>query len=222
MESLPRRLERLEDGLAALPRDYDAMTLGEIDGFIAAIILCPVAIDPEEWLGHLWRSTDSTETVDPALLEDLRAKILDHFKLTALGLKAAEEGYAPIVYIEDESGDTVWESWAGGFGEGMQLRMESWDAVRGTGDAEALAALDGLKELVRIAAMDSPPPAQLGGLVAKAADLIPDWVEILYDWRLAYRPEPVQLPVRSEKIGRNDPCPCGSGRKYKKCCGVAG
>lgn len=27
--------------------------------------------------------------------------------------------------------------------------------------------------------------------------------------------------VRSEpKIGRNDPCPCGSGKKYKKCCGA--
>ena len=27
-------------------------------------------------------------------------------------------------------------------------------------------------------------------------------------------------PVRKgEKIGRNDPCPCGSGKKYKKCCG---
>jgi preprotein translocase subunit SecA len=23
----------------------------------------------------------------------------------------------------------------------------------------------------------------------------------------------------SDKIGRNDPCPCGSGKKYKKCCG---
>jgi preprotein translocase subunit SecA len=26
----------------------------------------------------------------------------------------------------------------------------------------------------------------------------------------------------AEKVGRNDPCPCGSGKKYKKCCGVAG
>jgi hypothetical protein len=26
-------------------------------------------------------------------------------------------------------------------------------------------------------------------------------------------------PARSTKIGRNDPCPCGSGKKYKKCCG---
>ena len=27
-------------------------------------------------------------------------------------------------------------------------------------------------------------------------------------------------PVRSgPRVGRNDPCPCGSGKKYKKCCG---
>ena len=25
--------------------------------------------------------------------------------------------------------------------------------------------------------------------------------------------------VKKEKIGRNDPCPCGSGKKYKQCCG---
>jgi preprotein translocase subunit SecA len=32
--------------------------------------------------------------------------------------------------------------------------------------------------------------------------------------------QPVQRVVRSgDKIGRNDPCPCGSGKKYKKCCG---
>ena len=31
-------------------------------------------------------------------------------------------------------------------------------------------------------------------------------------------------PMRREfpKVGRNDPCPCGSGKKYKKCHGVAG
>jgi SWIM/SEC-C metal-binding protein len=27
-------------------------------------------------------------------------------------------------------------------------------------------------------------------------------------------------PVTSDKISRNDPCPCGSGKKYKKCCGA--
>ncbi len=31
---------------------------------------------------------------------------------------------------------------------------------------------------------------------------------------------PVQQVIRGEKVGRNDPCPCGSGKKYKKCCGA--
>jgi preprotein translocase subunit SecA len=35
--------------------------------------------------------------------------------------------------------------------------------------------------------------------------------------------QPVQQVVRgTAKIGRNDPCPCGSGKKYKKCCGAQG
>ncbi len=29
-------------------------------------------------------------------------------------------------------------------------------------------------------------------------------------------------PVKAAKIGRNAPCPCGSGRKYKRCCGRGG
>jgi SEC-C motif-containing protein len=33
-------------------------------------------------------------------------------------------------------------------------------------------------------------------------------------------PQPVQAVRQGPKIGRNDPCPCGSGKKFKKCCGV--
>jgi len=32
--------------------------------------------------------------------------------------------------------------------------------------------------------------------------------------------ETVQQVVRGQKVGRNDPCPCGSGKKYKKCHGA--
>ena len=31
--------------------------------------------------------------------------------------------------------------------------------------------------------------------------------------------KPQSKPVTGQKVGRNDPCPCGSGKKYKKCCG---
>jgi uncharacterized protein YecA (UPF0149 family) len=29
-----------------------------------------------------------------------------------------------------------------------------------------------------------------------------------------------QVPVQVKKLGRNDPCSCGNGQKYKKCCGL--
>jgi preprotein translocase subunit SecA len=34
--------------------------------------------------------------------------------------------------------------------------------------------------------------------------------------------QPVEPATRDRKAGRNDPCPCGSGKKYKKCCGAKG
>ena len=41
----------------------------------------------------------------------------------------------------------------------------------------------------------------------------------------AYTPRPAEMPARSattQKVCRNAPCPCGSGRKYKRCCGRSG
>ena len=34
------------------------------------------------------------------------------------------------------------------------------------------------------------------------------------------KPAQAKKPAVSKKVGRNDPCPCGSGKKYKKCCGI--
>ena len=33
-------------------------------------------------------------------------------------------------------------------------------------------------------------------------------------------PQKQKPVVKKDKVGRNDPCPCGSGKKYKKCCGA--
>lgn len=51
---------------------------------------------------------------------------------------------------------------------------------------------------------------------------LPQWDDILSvekrkEIKAAYNC--TKTVVKGEKIGRNDPCPCGSGKKYKKCCG---
>jgi hypothetical protein len=58
--------------------------------------------------------------------------------------------------------------------------------------------------------------------------LIHDTIREL-EWWACFRPVPqhqpasehqhINQPVRKQNVGRNAPCPCGSGKKYKKCCG---
>jgi SWIM/SEC-C metal-binding protein len=49
-------------------------------------------------------------------------------------------------------------------------------------------------------------------------ELEPDQPEDTTDLeRLLHPPQPVTV---EKKVGRNDPCPCGSGKKHKKCCGL--
>ena len=47
-------------------------------------------------------------------------------------------------------------------------------------------------------------------------ELEPDKPEDIKDLEILLNP--MKTRIAEEKVGRNDPCPCGSGKKYKKCC----
>jgi len=50
--------------------------------------------------------------------------------------------------------------------------------------------------------------------------LIEDTIKELEGWDGFQPPIQQQPTVKKKKVGRNEPCPCGSGKKYKKCCGT--
>ena len=52
----------------------------------------------------------------------------------------------------------------------------------------------------------------------ESAQALPYAIKGIYDFWKALR-QPANQPTR-KKVGRNEPCPCGSGRKYKRCCGA--
>ena len=92
---------------------------------------------------------------------------------------------------------------------------------------------DSLKEANPIETMDEDTEVSLAfdkeklykNMVAAKADWLyelPQWKEIYSEEELKkfYKEQKESTTIRKEKkIGRNDPCPCGSGKKYKKCCG---
>ncbi|VFS66460.1 Predicted metal-binding protein related to the C-terminal domain of SecA [Kluyvera cryocrescens] len=71
---------------------------------------------------------------------------------------------------------------------------------------------------------DEEKTAELGKFTAEAyvdsIDQIRPAALALYDyWMDNPKEAPVKQPiVNAQKVGRNDPCPCGSGKKYKQCC----
>ena len=89
---------------------------------------------------------------------------------------------------------------------------------------EKEVALEDLSEETELDVAFAPEKLYYNMLVAKANWLygLPEWDAILTDEdrrdiRMQYNQD---TRATSEKVGRNDPCPCGSGKKYKKCCGA--
>ena len=92
---------------------------------------------------------------------------------------------------------------------------------------------DSLKEPNPIETMEEDTPVNLGfdkellykNMVAAKADWLyglSQWTEIFSEERqkeLYKEQKSSTTVVKGKKIGRNDPCPCGSGKKYKHCCG---
>jgi len=95
-------------------------------------------------------------------------------------------------------------------------------------DLGAVEAIDVMREAFRrksvdisIAGDEEDVEIELG-LRDRRATPAPRYVMLPSDWsspRDADRNQRrIRISPRHEKLGRNDPCPCGSGRKYKKCC----
>ena len=47
---------------------------------------------------------------------------------------------------------------------------------------------------------------------------IKDFWDKVYHRPMEVPPTPKQMARKPPKVGRNEPCPCGSGKKFKKCC----
>ncbi|GAB5508207.1 MAG: YecA family protein [Rhizobiaceae bacterium] len=228
MAGLAPDLQKLDTALAALPAESDAMLLSELDGLLAGVVVCPALIMPNEWLPEVFGSRDDGGGSETAkTLEQLVDLILRHYNTVVRDLDRGR--FAPIYDMDEHNNDVWWELWMGGFSRAMALRPDSWDAIADSDDEVAAGSIMTLTTLSIIAAENSDAVQEfretlddnvVETLRAEAPDLIPGAIMALHRWRTRSTASRTNPAPRRRKVGRNDACPCGSGRKYKRCCGA--
>ena len=187
------------------------MLVSELDGFLAGLLVCPDLVMPGQWLPLVWGQTgsedDAAAFTDMAELQALLDDVMAHYNALATAFSQGTKRYTPILEDDPRTKEILWEIWT---------------AIAESGNDDAQTALAGLLDLVAISRSDSRlPETEVNNLTFKAPVLIPKWVEALNAWRIAHVKGTAAPPVHTfSKVGRNDPCPCGSGKKYKKCCGL--
>ena len=211
------------DGLLDSLGNGDAMIVEELDGFLAALACGAEVVPSEEYLPEILGLPDDAEGAGNAPAELL--ELIERHRLQVEAALAAQD-YAPVL-AHDEHGHPDGVAWAVGFLRGVEMRPEGWEAM--IEEDEFSDALDAVETLA--ATLDDDAPAAARKLGRRERDaLIDQMIADVADIHEFFRPfrkagtTPQAMRVETvrregPKVGRNDPCPCGSGKKYKLCCG---
>ena len=225
---------KLERALASRP---GALGYCELAGFFFALACAPQLVKPSDWLQlALGEELPESDKETRALLELVMA-LHNHINLQVLerepALPAGVEVRAEP--MENFGPQAPLGRWAGGFGAGQLMVEEVWSPfVDESRDREVLdTTLSGLnvaltfftsRELAGKWLRKMPGKPTLEAGARRALDALPISMMALAELGRGLedaRRTQERGPARSAKVGRNEPCPCGSGRKYKHCCGAA-
>ena len=236
----------LDELLATTPAPLQALDASMLDGYLCGVIVQPRLIEIDEWLPNIFDYDGGLlpDDTDPKWLARVRELVERRHK--ALNRALVEDGwFDPVVLdldgepAEAEGGQQAPEPedpsyaalspisrglmpWVAGF----QHACLCFPELSEMPDDAVMAAMARLyrhlpaetpEEKEVVATLDREHPLKdmddaIEELVMTVADLA--------DLTEAHRYKVETLRREGPKVGRNDPCPCGSGRKYKQCHGA--
>ncbi len=239
----------LDELLAATPEPLQPLDASMLDGYLCGVIVQPRLIEADEWLPNIFDYDGGLlpDTVDAAWLDKLTQLV--ERRHAALNRSLVEDGwFDPVILDVDEEQEApeplpedaseeeraarasydalgpisrALMPWVAGFQhaalcfpELADLPNEDVSAAMARLYRHLPAETDEEKEVVATLNREHPLKdldEAIEELVATVADLA-DLTEAE-----RYRVETIKRDT--PKVGRNDPCPCGSGRKYKQCHG---
>jgi len=213
--------------LAAYLRDHatdnGVTNIPELHGFLTGVLLCSDTILPSTWVPALWggeRYSPEWDSYEDAM--DFQQHLMTMYNEIATEVVEIDS-FEPLFAKYFERGDRDYSSpWCYGFLKGFALDQQRNDLPE---DAQLALAI-----------LSIPFDSKFAADFDADGDIIDEHCEqvfvalttLHYYTRGAGRQVPVPIGglsagklvpfTRTEKVGRNDSCPCGSGKKFKKCC----
>ena len=229
------QIERLADLLERRAVPFKGFNLEALDGYLTALAVSPETVPMSEWEPPVWGKPPRWD--DPAERAGVEALLLGHQHMANARVRfdgdALPDHLAPLLWLpedpdlqdadaEQEDELDVGRDWALGFFTAVELREAAWDQWLDEHEwiDEVFGLLDRLASGEVLADDPTAPATPISyrerlEIVAGLPDMLAD----LHHHRIdALTPrEPLRRPDTPD---RNAPCPCGSGKKYKKCCGA--
>lgn len=225
------QIERLAQLLEQRAVPFKGFNLEALDGYLSALAVSPDTVPPSEWQPAVWGGKAPRWDGDDEALA-VQALLLGHWNMASARVRHDDDDLpdhlAPLLWLPEEPDLDqpdeldVGRDWAFGFFRGVELREMAWDQWLDKYEwmDEIFALLDRLAS-GEVLAEDPTAPATpityrerleiIAGLPGMLADLHHHRIDALTP----------REPIRREATpDRNAPCPCGSGKKYKKCCGA--
>ncbi|WP_296250092.1 UPF0149 family protein [Pseudomonas sp. UBA4194] len=207
------QLDYVEEVLGKYASETSVGSISELDGFFAAIVSGPQAIAFSDWYAALWGGADKLPVFeDDKQFEKFFELLIQHMNQLAMLLQEDFENFAPIFNLFDDEEVVSVEDWCFGYERGVVVGGSWLDMPDEEQDLLALITL-------HTQGVDLLKPDGSGAELdaEQAMEMIQMAAIRLHQYWLERRPSTTPV-VNEVKTGRNDPCPCGSGKKFKQCC----
>ncbi|HUN92242.1 MAG TPA: UPF0149 family protein [Burkholderiaceae bacterium] len=224
--------EELVDLMSCDAVPEQCMDPSMLDGYLTGLVCSPAVPPLERWLARVWDPDHGRAAPDFARASDahrLLELIVRHANATAELLAGEPQSFEPLFdeHDEAEGGATIVDSWCHGFLEAIALDPVAWEPLQAAHPEwfhvlRLYGSEEGWDELERLdpSEMDEAAHQRREAEIAPSVRRIFDWWAQRRPWTPLVVPPAVQT-VHARKVGRNEPCPCGSGRKFKHCHGAA-
>ena len=206
-----RLMELLDDKSEA----HNTMRCDEVQGFMMALLSGPDALNPTNWLPEILGEESLFDAKERTEIERLVMAMAADMRM-----KRNEKILPDLWLYEDEAGNPDFYTWCNAYLYALDIVPTDWFEAVEQEEFEDLfypiMALGGIYDDEEngevILHLNEKELTQL------ESDLPHVLLDIYWYWQAIIN-KPQTVRREGEKVGRNDPCPCGSGKKYKACCG---